>query len=95
MHDAGLGDRLRPHGFDRGRQALEPVAHDHADVVGATVFDFGEDPDPKFRSFPVAVLAGPQPEDVAGALHRHAQREVDRPVRDVTVADASMYVKPR
>jgi hypothetical protein len=42
-------------------------------------------------SLSVAVLAGPQPEDVAGALHRHRQRDVDRAVRDIAVADLHVY----
>ena len=91
MHDARLGDRLRPHGFDGGGQALESVADHHADIADTTVFDFGEHPDPELRPLPVAVLTGPQPEDVAGALHRHRERDIDRPVRDVTVADLHVH----
>ena len=68
MHDACLGDRLRPYGVDGRGQALESVADHHADVADASVFDLGEHPGPKLRSLSVAVLTGPQPEDVAGAL---------------------------
>jgi len=85
MHDAGLGDRLRPYAFDRCGQALESIADHHADILGAPILDLGEDPGPELRTLPVAVLAGPQPQDVAGALHGHPQREVDRTVRDVAV----------
>src|SRR4051812_679779 len=84
MHDARLGDRLRPHGVDRGGQTLESVADHHADIADTTIFDFGEHPDPQLRPLPVTVLTGPQPEDVAAARHRHRERDIDRPVRDVT-----------
>jgi hypothetical protein len=48
--DARLGDRLRPHRFDCRGQALESVADHHADILRATVFDFGEHPGPKLPS---------------------------------------------
>jgi hypothetical protein len=35
----------------------------------------------------LAAVTGPQPEDVAGAIDGDRQRDVDRPVGDLAVAD--------
>jgi hypothetical protein len=35
----------------------------------------------------LATVTGPQPEDVAGAIDGDRQRDVDRPVGDLAVAD--------
>jgi hypothetical protein len=64
MHDARLGHRLRPDLADGVRQAFQPAADHHQDVAGAAVLDLGEYPQPVLRSFAVAVLPGPQAQDV-------------------------------
>jgi hypothetical protein len=59
------------------------VAHDHAHVSNTTVLQLGEDLQPVFRT--LATIAGPQPEDVPVAVHRHRQGDVDGSVRDLPV----------
>ena len=68
-------------------QPFQPVADQHAHVPDAAVLDLRADPQPVLGSLAVAVLAGPQAQDVALAVHGDAQREVDRPVRDLALAD--------
>ena len=46
VNDAGLRHRLGPDRPDRVRQAPEPVADDHADVLDAPVLDLGQDLEP-------------------------------------------------
>src|SRR5450755_3953126 len=87
MNDAGLHDGLLPHGADRVGQAFQPVADHHAHVPDTAVLDFRQDPQPELGSFPVAVLPGPQSQHVALPVHGHAQRQVDGPVRDLTLPD--------
>src|SRR2546427_10540941 len=55
------------------------------DILHATVADVGEHAHPELRT--LATGAGPQPEDVLLTLEAHADRGVDRPVRDLPVAD--------
>ena len=45
------------------------------------------DPEPELGALAVAVLPGPQPQDVPLPVHGHAQRQVDRPVGDLALAD--------
>jgi hypothetical protein len=87
MDDAGLGDRLRPGLGDRLRESLEPVADHHQHVAGAAVADLGEHPQPVLGALAVAVLPGPQPQDVPLAVGGDAQRDVDGPVGDLALAD--------
>ena len=87
MDNAGLHDRLLPHGAHRVGQALQPVADQHAHVPHAAVLDLGQDPQPVLRSLAVAVLPGPQAQHVPLAVHGDAQRQVDGPVRDLALAD--------
>ena len=47
------------------RQSLEPVTDQHEHVADPTVVDLTENTCPALRPLPVAVLACPQPEDVA------------------------------
>ncbi len=46
MDHTRLGDRLWPHGLDRLRQTLEPVADHQAHVADAAVLDLGQHPQP-------------------------------------------------
>ena len=87
MHDTCLHDRLLPDRTHRIGQPLEPVADQHAHVGDAAVLDLGQDPQPELGALAVAVLAGPQPQDVALAVHGDAQRQVDGAVGDLALAD--------
>jgi len=80
-----LHDGERPHVADRVGQALEPVAHEHEHVVDAAVLDLGQDLLPVLRAF--SAVTDPQPEDVSVPLDGDRQGDVDRAVRDLTVAD--------
>jgi hypothetical protein len=82
---------LRPHRLDRLRQALEAVADYEAHIGGATILDLGQHPHPVLRALSVAVLAGPQPEHVAGAVDGDRERDVDRPVSHVPVPDLHVH----
>ena len=90
MHDARLGDGLRPDRADGLGEAFEPVADHHEHVAGAAAADLGEDPQPVLGAFAVAVLPGPQPQDVPLAVGGYPQRDVDGPVGDLAVADLDM-----
>jgi hypothetical protein len=68
MDDACLHDGLLPHGIHHVRQALEPVAHQHAHVPHPAVLDLGQHPQPVLGALPVAVLPGPQAQDVPLAV---------------------------
>ena len=85
MHDAGLDDSELPDRGDGLGKALEPVADRDADVLDTAVLDFGQHREPELRPF--AAVPGPQPEDVPFAIDADADRDVDRPVRDLPVAD--------
>jgi hypothetical protein len=82
-------DRAWPDLADRVREPFEPVADEHQLVGHAPVLDLREHPQPILGALALAlaVLASPQPEDVAGALGGHRQREIDRPVGHVALAD--------
>src|SRR4029077_19816348 len=66
---------------------FQTVADHHQDVPGAAVLDLGADPQPVLGPLPVAVLPGPQAQEAALAVCGDAQRQVDGPVRDLTLAD--------
>jgi TIR domain-containing protein len=66
-------------------QRLLYADHDQA-VLGTPVLDLGEHPHPVL-ALPVAVLPGPQAQDVAVSLDGHRECNVDRPVRHVPVPD--------
>jgi hypothetical protein len=85
VNHAGLHDGLRPDRLDSLRQALEPVAHQHQYVLHAAVLEFGEHVQPVLGAF--TTVAGPDAEDVAMTFGGDRQHDVDRPVRDVTIAD--------
>jgi hypothetical protein len=89
VDDAGLGDGLRPDRADGVGQALESVAHDHADVCDAAVLDLGQDVQPVLGS--LTAVAGPQSEDLPGALDRDRERHVDGLVGDLAVAELHMH----
>lgn len=75
---AGLDRGAGPDSPDRARQALEPVADQHENVVDTAILDFGEDVHPVLGA--LAAVAGPQPEDVPPALDSDRQDHVDGPV---------------
>src|SRR5215475_8553959 len=87
MDNACLHDGLLPDCADRIRQALEPVADQHAYVPDTAVLDLRQHAEPELGAFPVAVLPGPQAEDVPLAVHGDAQGQVDGPVGDLALAD--------
>src|ERR1039457_5099585 len=87
MDNACLHDCLLPDGAHRVGQAFQSVADHHAHVPDTAVLDFRQDTQPELRSFPVTVLPGPQSQHVALAVHRDAQGQVNRPVRDLALAD--------
>src|SRR5262245_17916743 len=74
VHDASLDDRLREHGLDRVREALEAIAADDEHVAHAAVLEFGDDLQPEPRAF---VRLDPQPEHFLLALDVDAEREID------------------
>ena len=64
---------------------LRPSQTDDEHVGDAAVLDLGEHRQPELRA--LAAVAGPQPEDVAFAGAGDPDRDVDRPVGDLAVAD--------
>lgn len=66
-------------------QAPEPVADQHQVVVDAAVLDLGESVHPVLGA--LVAVAGPQLEDVAPALGRDGQGDINGPVGDRAVAD--------
>jgi hypothetical protein len=87
MNNACLHDGLLPDGADRVRQALQAVADQQAHIARAAVLDLRQHPQPVLGALAVAVLAGPQPQDVPLAVHGDAQRQVDGPVSDLPLTD--------
>jgi hypothetical protein len=81
----GLDNRARPDGLDRIGQALQPVADEHEHVLDAAVLNLGEDTQPVLGA--LTAVAGPDSQDVAVSLDRHAHDHVDRTVRDLPVPD--------
>jgi hypothetical protein len=78
---------LRKHGADRVREPLQPVADDEEHVVDAAVLQLAQHLQPELRRLPTTPGAGPQPEDVLVASQVDPDRCVERPVRDLAVAD--------
>ena len=74
VHDAGLGDRPRPNGTDRIRQAGQAVTHDHQHIRDAAVTQLGQHMQPVLRA--LTAVTDPQPQDVAMALTRHRQGDI-------------------
>jgi hypothetical protein len=66
-------------------QALEAVADDEERVLHAAVAQIGEHRHPELRTSTTA--ASPEPADVALAGQRDADGRVERPIRDLAVAD--------
>ncbi|GAB6902736.1 hypothetical protein JCM9957A_58280 [Kineosporia succinea] len=88
MNDAGLDDRVRPDVADGCGQSFQSVTHEHEDVLDSPVPDLGQDLLPELRSFAgLGVLSGPEPQDVAFPLDRDTNRNVNRPVDDLSVPD--------
>lgn len=85
MDNAGLDHGPFPDGVDRVRQAFEPVADADADILHAPVLDLSQHGEPELGAFPA--LARPQPEDVPLTAGAHPDRDIDRAVRDLPVAD--------
>jgi len=85
MHHARLHDRARPDRPDRLGQALEAVADQHQHVGDAAVLQLGQHVQPVLGA--LTAVTGPDHEDVAVAVDGDRHGQVDRPVRDLTVAD--------
>src|ERR1700689_1241521 len=85
MDHTRLDGRELPSRGDRLREALQPIADRDADVLHAGVLDLGEDAQPELRA--LAAIAGPEPEDVALAVDGHADHDIHRLVRDLSVTD--------
>ncbi len=85
MNDARLHDRFRPDRLDRVRQPFQSVAHDEEHIPHAPVLQIDQDTHPKLRALTAG--AGPQAQNVLAAVHRDPDGRVDRPVRDLTLAD--------
>ena len=66
-------------------QAFEPVADHEEHVLDAAVAQVGQHRHPELRALTAG--AGPQPEDVPLAVEGDPDRGVERPVRDLPVAD--------
>ena len=85
VDDAGLHDGLRPHVADHLGQSLEAVADQEERVLDAAVAEVGQHAHPELRALTAG--AGPQPEDVLLPGQGDPDRGIDRPVRDLAVAD--------
>jgi hypothetical protein len=87
VHDACLHHGLFPDGIHRVGEALQPVADHHQDVAGAAVLDLRQDAEPELGALAVAVLPGPQAQDVPFPVRGDPQGQVERPVGDLALAD--------
>jgi hypothetical protein len=85
VNDAGLRDGLRPDLPDRLGQALQPVADDHERVVQAAVAQLGEHVRPELGT--LAAVPDPQAQDVAAALGRDTDNNIDGTVGDFPIPD--------
>jgi hypothetical protein len=85
LHHARLHDRARPHGRDRVRQALQPVADEHEHIPHTAVAQLGEHVQPVLGTF--AAVTGPDAQDVTVAIDGDGHDHVDRPVGDLTISD--------
>src|SRR5580700_2562130 len=85
MHDASLNRRLRKHGGDRVRKALQAVDDGDQHIFDAAVLQLVHHPQPELGAF---ILLEPQPQDLLGSIGAHAERDMDRLVADQSfVAD--------
>ncbi|GAA2425196.1 hypothetical protein GCM10010421_09810 [Streptomyces glaucus] len=73
---------------DGAGQALESVADEHAHVLDAPVPDPGQGLEPVLGAF---AAAGPRTGNLARAVHRDRQGDVDRPVRHLPVAHLHVH----
>ena len=85
VNDACLGDRRRPGLRDRVGQAFQAVAHHDAHVTHTAVAYLGQHAQPVLGA--LTAVAGPQAQDVPTAVAGDRESDVDRPVRDLTIAD--------
>ena len=85
MHHTGLDHSLGPDGVDGVGQAGQPVTDGHEYVFDAAVLEFGADLEPKLGALPA--VAGPQAEDVAGAVGGDRKGDGEGPVVDLPFAD--------
>jgi hypothetical protein len=67
--------------------ALQVVAYHHEHVGRAAVLDRSQDAQPELGALAVAMLPGPQPEDVALAVGGDPEHHLDGPAGDLPVAD--------
>ena len=87
VQHAGLHQGERPGSGDRVGQPAQPVADDDAAVLDTPVLQLGEHPEPVLRALPA--VTNPQPQDVAFTGGSNPDRDVDRPVGDLPITDAS------
>jgi hypothetical protein len=80
-----LDDRLGPHRGDRLGQAAQSVANQNAHTFGAPVLDLGQHVSPVLGV--LAAFAGPQAQDVPGAINSDTDHHIDRTVRHLAFAD--------
>ncbi len=85
MQDTGLGDGLPPRGLDRVGQARQAVADHDAHVLGAAVLDLGQHLQPVLGALTTG--ADPHPQHIALTGEVDPDRDVDRPVGHLPVAD--------
>ena len=75
MGTTQLPRRLREHGFNRLRKALEAVHAGNEDILHAAVLEFGDDLQPELG--PLG-LGHPQTQQFLLAIEVHAQGQIDR-----------------
>ena len=88
MHDAQLHARLRVGRVDRLREAGQPVDARHEDVAQPAILQIGQAREPELGPF---ALGQPQPEQFLVTLQIHANRHVNRVLRDAAVGPADMH----
>jgi hypothetical protein len=88
MHDAQLHAGLRIGRANRFGEPRQPVDAGHENIAQPAVLQVGQTSEPKFGSF---VLAEPQPEQFLVPFEIHAQRDVNRVLRDASVRAADMH----
>ena len=85
MDNARLHCRQRPHVADNVGQSFKAVADQEERVGDATVLHVGQDTHPELRA--LTTSAGPEAQDVLLPGQSDTDRGIDRPVRDLTIAD--------
>src|SRR3954453_12852488 len=75
----------RSHTVLTAGQSLQPVTDQDAHIAGAAVLYLGEHRQPELGALPT--VARPQPQDVAFPGAGDPDRDVDRPVGDLTITD--------